>query len=79
MRRRVLALRVVLAVLSVFALVLASPRAEAQTVQLSPFGSFEFGGSLSSPVYEGVFSLGSSLGYGGTVDVAVAKGWRVAK
>ncbi len=74
MRQRVLA-PAVLAILAILALV--STRVEAQTVQVSPFGSFEFGGSLSSPVFESVFSLGSSLGYGGTVDVAVAKGWRI--
>src|SRR5260221_10429028 len=73
MRQRVLA-PAVLAILAILALV--STRVEAQTVQVSPFGSFEFGGSLSSPVFESVFSLGSSLGYGGTVYVAVAKGWR---
>jgi hypothetical protein len=63
---------------SVFAvLALVSTRVEAQTVEVSPFGSFEFGGSLSSSVYQGVFSIGSSLGYGGTVDIAVARGWKV--
>jgi hypothetical protein len=71
MKHRVLALAVLAA------LALASPRVEAQTVQVSPFGSFEFGGSLSSPTFQSVFSLGSSLGYGGAVDIAIAKTWRV--
>lgn len=62
--------------LSVFA-VFASARLEAQTVQVSPFGSFEFGGALSSPVYGSGYSFGSALGYGGTVDIAIAKTWRV--
>lgn len=76
MRQKVLAaIFSVLAVPSV--LLLAPPRVEAQTVQVSPFGSFEFGGSLSSPVFESIFHLGSSFGYGGTVDIAVAKSWRV--
>lgn len=64
-------------VLAFVVLAVASTRVEAQTVQISPFGSFEFGGTLSSPAFESVFSLGSSFGYGGTVDISVAKGWRV--
>ena len=71
MRQRFLA-HSVLAVLA-----FASTRLEAQTVQVSPFGSFEFGGALSSPVFASVYSIGSSFGYGGTVDIAIAKSWRV--
>ena len=71
MRRRFLAL-------SAFAvLVFSCTRLEAQTVQVSPFGSFAFGGALSSPVFESVYSIGSSFAYGGTVDIAIAKSWRV--
>jgi len=69
-RHRLLAL-LALAVLAVTA------RVEAQTVEVSPFGSFEFGGYLSSPTFESVYSIGSSFGYGGTVDIAIAKSWRV--
>jgi hypothetical protein len=63
--------------LALAVLAFASTRVEAQTVQISPFGSFAFGGHLSSPVFESVYSIGSSLGYGGTVDIAIAKSWRV--
>jgi hypothetical protein len=73
--RQIALARSVVCVLAVLAL--ASTRLEAQTVQISPFGSFEFGGALSSPVFGSVYSIGSSLGYGGTVDIAIARSWRV--
>jgi outer membrane protein with beta-barrel domain len=59
-----------------FLLVAGAAPAAAQTVQLAPFGGFQFGGALSSPVYEEAFSMKSSFSYGGTVDIAINEGWR---
>jgi len=56
---------------------LAAAAAPAQSVQLAPFAGYQFGGSFRSDVVEGRFSLKSALDYGGTIDLAISKGWRV--
>lgn len=56
---------------------LAARDARAQTVQLAPFAGYQFGGSFQSPALNTNFSLGSSLDYGGTMDISVSKSWRV--
>lgn len=58
------------------ALVVAAASAQAQTVQLSPFVGFQFGGSFVTPS-GAEFSLKDSLDYGGGVDVALSPSWRV--
>jgi len=62
-------------VVQTLALAFGAVRAQAQTVQLSPFVGFQFGGSFVAPSGAG-FSLNDSLDYGGGVDVAISQSWR---
>jgi hypothetical protein len=48
----------------------------AADVELAPFAGLQFGGSFDSNAF-GRSSIGSGLAYGATVDVAVARSWRV--
>jgi Outer membrane protein beta-barrel domain len=55
----------------------ASAEARAQTLQLAPFAGYQFGGSFKQ-VDTGIkHSLKSSLDYGGTLDLAIGKRWRL--
>lgn len=56
---------------------LAAAEARAQSVQLTPFAGYQFGGSFQSPALQANFSLQSSLSYGGTADFAIGEHWRV--
>lgn len=56
---------------------LLAAEAGAQSVQLEPFGGYQFGGSFQSPVLGVKASLHSSLAYGGTADFAIGEHWRV--
>ena len=56
---------------------LAAADASAQSVQLAPFGGYQFGGSFYSPALGASASLRSSLSYGGTADFAIGEHWRV--
>jgi hypothetical protein len=56
---------------------LAAADARAQSVQLTPFAGYQFGGSFQSPVLGVSASLKSSLSYGGTADFAIGERWRV--
>jgi hypothetical protein len=56
---------------------LATTPAHAQGVQLAPFVGYQFGGSFRSDVVDGKLSLKSALDYGGTIDFAISKAWRV--
>ena len=46
-------------------------------VEVSPFAGFQFGGSVSSTGSGRRVELGSGFAWGGTVDIAVAPGWRI--
>lgn len=61
----------------VAAMSLAAADAGAQSVQLAPFASYQFGGSFQSPILGVNASLKSSLAYGGTADFAIGDSWRV--
>jgi len=51
--------------------------APAQSVQVAPFAGYQFGGAFSSDTYQSGFNVESGLSYGGTLDIAISKGWRV--
>jgi hypothetical protein len=56
---------------------LAAADARAQSVQFAPFAGYQFGGSFHEQASGVEFSLKDSLSYGGTMDVAINKHWRV--
>lgn len=56
---------------------LAAPGAHAQTVQLAPFGGYQFGGSFVEPVSGVGLSLKGGLDYGATLDVKLSEHWRL--
>jgi hypothetical protein len=55
--------------------VLAAP-AEPQVIEVAPLVGSQFGGNVYSPYYGQSFSVGNSFTYGGTLDVAITRGWR---
>lgn len=63
-------------VVLVVLLVVVVGGAQAQTVQLTPFAGFQFGGSFVTPAGAG-FSLSDTLDYGGSLDISVSKTFRV--
>jgi hypothetical protein len=68
--------RPAMAALVLAALLLAAPRARAQTVELTAFGGLSFGGELiATPGYESVPLQAGPL-YGGAVNVAFLPNWR---
>ncbi len=49
---------------------------QAQSVELSPFGGYQFGGGVTSPVLGQDYTLAPSFHWGGTLDVALGESWR---
>jgi hypothetical protein len=56
---------------------LVAPGTSAADVELAPFAGVQFPGAVSANGSGRVFSFGIGLDYGGTMDIAVAEGWRV--
>lgn len=50
--------------------------AQSQTVELNPFGGYQFGGGVTSPVLGQEYSLAPSFHWGGTLDLAIGESWR---
>jgi hypothetical protein len=46
-------------------------------VQITPFAGYQFGGSVSSELFDSKYSFGSGLNYGGTIDFAISHSWRL--
>ena len=65
--------------LAALALVVAAtpPAALAQTVQLAPFAGYQFGGSFSSAANDAKISIDGAFTWGGTLDIALSKSWRL--
>lgn len=47
------------------------------TIQIAPFAGYQFGGSVSSDLFDDKFSFGSGLSLGGTIDIAISHSWRL--
>ena len=63
--------------LAVLAACFSARLAGAGDVELAPFAGIQFPGSVSANGSGRIYSFGIGLDYGGTVDIAVADGWRV--
>jgi opacity protein-like surface antigen len=63
-----------LAAASLLLVVAASGRA--QSVQITPFAGYAFGGSVRDTVLEEDRSFDAALSYGGTVNFRIGEGWR---
>ena len=63
--------------LAVLAALVSARLAGAGDVELAPFAGIQFPGSVSANGSGRIYSFGIGLDYGGTVDIAVADGWRV--
>jgi hypothetical protein len=59
------------------AALLACPPASAGDVELAPFAGFQFGGSVTSNATGRIFDLDAGFAWGGSLNFAVAPGWRV--
>jgi hypothetical protein len=57
-------------------LLLAAAGARAQTVQLTGFAGWDFGGSVRDTVFEENRSFEAALAYGGAVSFPISKSWR---
>ncbi len=68
--------RAFVAVLLVLAGALPGASARAQSVQITPFAGFAFGGSVRDAALGDERSFDSALAYGGAVSFPVSKGWR---
>jgi hypothetical protein len=58
------------------AALLCARGAGAGDVELAPFAGVQFPGSVASAASGRIVSIGIGLDYGGTLDIAVAPGWR---
>jgi hypothetical protein len=58
------------------ALLLGATQARAQSVQITPFAGYAFGGSVWSSDKAEEYSFDASLAYGGTLNFAVNESWR---
>jgi opacity protein-like surface antigen len=58
------------------ALLLGATQARPQSVQITPFAGYAFGGSVRSSVLDEKYSFDSSLAYGGTLNFAINESWR---
>jgi hypothetical protein len=54
-----------------------APIDEGPKVQIAPFVGYQFGGSLVNQELDQNYSFKSGLDYGGTLDIALSRGWRV--
>jgi hypothetical protein len=68
--------RAFVAALLALAGVLPAADAQAQSVQVTPFAAYAFGGSVRDAVLGESRSFEAALAYGGAVNVPVSKGWR---
>jgi hypothetical protein len=58
-------------------LLLSCRPAFAGDVELAPFAGFQFGGAVTSNATGGIFDLDAGFAWGGSLNLAVAPGWRV--
>jgi opacity protein-like surface antigen len=70
-------LRVLVACCLVAAALLVAPNASAQSVQIAPLAGYGFGGRFFSDALDLEFKLKDSFDYGGALDLAVGKTWRL--
>jgi hypothetical protein len=68
--------RVFLAAFLAFAWALAGADGRAQSVQITPFAGYAFGGSVRDAVLDGERSFEPALAYGGAVSFPVSESWR---
>jgi len=55
---------------------LGAVEARAQSVQVTPFVGYAFGGSVRDAVFDETRSFESALAYGGSVSFPISQGWR---
>jgi len=58
------------------ALLLGATAAQAQSVQITPFVGYAFGGSVRDTVLDESRSFDAALDYGGTLSFPISQGWR---
>jgi hypothetical protein len=58
------------------ALLLGANQARAQSVQITPFVGYAFGGSVRDTVLDESRSFDAALAYGGTLNFAISESWR---
>jgi opacity protein-like surface antigen len=58
------------------ALLLGAAPARAQSVQITPFVGYAFGGSVRDTVLDESRSFDAALAYGGTLSFPISQGWR---
>ena len=58
------------------ALLLGATPARAQSVQITPFVGYAFGGSVRSSTLDETYSFDASLAYGGSVNFSISPTWR---
>ena len=58
------------------ALLLGAAPARAQSVQITPFVGYAFGGSVRSSTLDETYSFDASLAYGGSVNFSISPTWR---
>ena len=58
------------------ALLLGANQARAQSVQITPFVGYAFGGSVRDTVLDESRSFDAALDYGGTLNFAISESWR---
>ena len=57
-------------------LLLGATQASAQSVQLTPFVGYAYGGSVWDSVHENDYSFDASLAYGGAINFSISQSWR---
>ena len=57
-------------------LLLGATQATAQSVQLTPFVGYAYGGSVWDSVHENDYSFDASLAYGGAINFSISQSWR---
>jgi opacity protein-like surface antigen len=57
-------------------LLMGATQASAQSVQLTPFVGYAYGGSVWDSVHENDYSFDASLAYGGAVNFSISPTWR---
>jgi opacity protein-like surface antigen len=57
-------------------LLLGAAHADAQSVQLTPFVGWAYGGSVWDSVHENDYSFDASLAYGGSLSFKISESWR---
>ena len=76
MRQEGLVPRSAMVPLALAASLLGATHARAQSVQVTPFVGYAFGGSVWDSVHENDYSFDSSLAYGGSVNFSISPAWR---